>query len=151
MLGQAFVPEGAVVDADRWLPTLVVPEDHPLAVSVRRDTSPEALQPDGLLGTALLQGTDVVLDYTDPTPSVRVSCLDTDDGTCLAMPACVADADASAVVPACCFGLPEDLLVTLIRDEGAYGCCAALSPATVEELNTSATTQGREPPCPPGA
>ena len=151
VLGQAFVADGAGVTADRWIPTLVVPADHPLAVFVRRDTSPEALQPDGLLGTALLAGTDVVLDYTDPTPSVRVSCLDPDDGTCLAMPACVAGDDPTAVAPACCFGLPEDLLVSLIRDEGAYGCCEALSPATIEELNTSALTEGREPPCPTGA
>lgn len=151
VLGQAFVADGAGITADRWIPTLVVPEDHPLAVFVRRDTSPEALQPDGLLGTALLAGTDVVLDYTDPTPSVRIGCLDPDDGTCLAMPACVAGEDPTAVVPACCFGLPEDLLVSLIRDDGAYGCCAALSPATVEELNNSALTEGREPPCPSGA
>ena len=148
VVGQAFVAQGAGLSADLWIPTLVVPEDHPLAIGLRRDTSPEALQPDGILGTALLAGTDVVLDYTDPTPSVRVSCVDPDDGTCLAMPACVPGEDPSAVVSACCFGLPEDLLVDLIRDDGAYGCCAALSPATVDELNTSAVTEGREPPCP---
>lgn len=148
VVGQAFVAEGGRVDPGRWIPTLVVPADHPLATAVRRDTSPEALQLDGLVGTALLKGTDVVLDYTDPTPSVRVACNDPDDGSCLVMPACRARSDASAVVPACCFGLPEELLVSLIRDESAYGCCAALSPATVEELNNAEATAGRELPCP---
>lgn len=148
VLGQAFIADGKRINPDLWLPTLVVPADHPLAVAVRRDTSPEALQLDGIVGDALLRGTDVVLDYTDPTPSVRVACLDPDDGTCLAMPACVPRSDASAVVPACCFGLPEELLVSLIRDESAYGCCAALSPATVEELNNAEATAGRELPCP---
>lgn len=147
VVGQAFVASGRSVNPDLWIPTLVVPEDHPLVTSLRRDVSPEALQPDGMLGTALLAGTDVVLDYTDPTPSVRVACVDPDDGTCLALPSCVPGA-AETVVPACCFGLPEDLLVALIRDEGAYGCCAALSPATIEELNLAAETMGREPPCP---
>lgn len=148
VVGQAFVPAGGRVNPDVWIPTLVVPADHPLVVAVRRDTSPEALQLDGIVGTALLRNTDVVLDYTDPTPSVRVACVDPDDGTCLAMPSCRARPDAGAVVPACCFGLPEDLLVSLIRDESAYGCCAALSPATVEELNLAEATAGRELPCP---
>jgi hypothetical protein len=150
VVGQAFVPAGTSVDPDRWIPTLVVPEDHPLVTTLRRDVSPEALQPDGLLGTALLAGTDVVLDYTNPDPSVRIACVDPDDGRCLALPAC-APGPAGTVVPACCFGLPEELLVSLIRDEGAYGCCAALSPATIEELNFAAATAGREPPCPAGA
>lgn len=147
ILGEAFLRDG-VPSADAWIPALVVPAEHPLVAALRRDVSPEALQPDGLLGTALLRGTDLVLDYTDPTPSVRVACVDTDRGDCLALPACSATSSASAAIPACCFGLPEDLLVSLIRDEGAYGCCAALSPATAAELNSSATTEGREPPCP---
>ncbi|MCY1068100.1 hypothetical protein OV090_25380 [Nannocystis sp. RBIL2] len=148
VVGQAFVASDGRVDPNRWLPTLVVPADHPLASAVRRDTSPEALQLDGLVGTALLRGTDVVLDYTDPTPSVRVACTDPDDGSCLAMPACVPRDDPRAVVPACCYGLPEDLLVSLIRDHSAYGCCAALSPATVDELNNAEAIAGRELPCP---
>ncbi|MDC0667659.1 hypothetical protein [Nannocystis radixulma] len=148
VVGQAFVPDGGRVDPNQWIPTLVVPADHPLATAVRRDTSPEALQLDGLVGTGLLHGTDVVLDYTDPTPSVRVACNDPDDGSCLALPACVPREDPRATVPACCFGLPEDLLVTLIRDHSAYGCCAALSPATIDELNNAEATAGRELPCP---
>lgn len=148
VVGQAFVADGGRVDPRVWIPTLVIPADHPLVTAVRRDTSPEALQLDGLVGTALLAGTDVVLDYTDPTPSVRVACTDPDDGTCLAMPSCAARSDASAVVPACCHGLPESLLVSLIRDESAYGCCGALSPATVDELNFAEATAGRELPCP---
>lgn len=148
VLGQAFVPRKQSVDPSRWIPALVVPADHSLVTSLRRDVSPEALQPDGLLGSALLRGTDVVLDYTDPTPSVRVACLDPDDGSCLSMPSCNANDDPSAVVPACCFGLPEDLLVAMIRDDGAYGCCAALAPTTVEELNNQAAIEGLELPCP---
>ncbi|MCY1005879.1 hypothetical protein OV079_09920 [Nannocystis pusilla] len=79
---------------------------------------------------------------------MRVACTDPDDGSCLAMPACVPRDDPRAVVPACCYGLPEDLLVSLIRDHSAYGCCAALSPATVDELNNAEAIAGRELPCP---
>ncbi|MDC0720240.1 hypothetical protein [Nannocystis bainbridge] len=148
VVGQAFVASDSRVDPSRWIPTVIVPADHPLVSAVRRDTSPEALQLDGLVGTALLSGTDVVLDYTDPTPSVRVACNDPDDGSCLALPACVPREDPRAVVPACCYGLPEDLLVSLIRDHSAYGCCEALSPATIDELNNAEAIAGRELPCP---
>jgi hypothetical protein len=59
-----------------------------MVMALRRDVNPEALQPDGLLGTALFHDSDVVLDYTDGTPGVRVSCSDPDDGTCMALPTC---------------------------------------------------------------
>ena len=32
-------------------------------------------------------------------------------------------------------------------DDGAYACCAALSPSTIAELNSDAIARGRQPPC----
>lgn len=129
-----------------WLSTLVVPADHPLAIAIRRDVVPEALQPDGLLGTALLNETDTILDYTDDTPGVRVACNDPGAGTCLALPACTRS--SGAVAPRCCHGLPENLVVELVADLGIYGCCSALSEGVRRELNCTAVAEGREEPCP---
>ncbi len=136
----------------RWIPTLVIPEDHPYVAAIRRDTNPEALQPDGLIGTALFNDTEVVLDYTDGSPGLRLSCFEPEFGTCKAMPRCTAarDLDLDEPLPACCFGLPEDLLIHLIDNEGEYACCAALAASTAAELNLQAIGEGREPPCPAG-
>jgi hypothetical protein len=85
ILGEAFVREAKDgkpgPNPQRWITTLVIPADHPMVMAMRRDVNPEALQPDGLLGTAMFRDSDVVLDYTDGTPGVRVSCSDPDDGT----------------------------------------------------------------------
>ncbi len=133
-------------DPNRWITTLVIPADHPMVMALRRDVNPEALQPDGLLGTAMFHDSDVVLDYTDGTPGVRLSCADPDDGTCMALPTCDSARTSAEPPAACCFGLPEDMLISLI-DKGAYACCAALSPSTVDELNSDAIARGRQPPC----
>lgn len=130
----------------RWITTLVIPETHPMVMALRRDVNPEALQPDGLLGTAMFHDSDVVLDYTDGTPGLRVSCSDPDDGTCMALPTCDSARTSADPPAACCYGLPEDLLIDLI-DDGAYACCAALSPSTIDELNGDAIARGRQPPC----
>jgi hypothetical protein len=92
----------------------VIPADHPMVMALRRDVNPEALQPDGLLGTAMFHDSDVVLDYTDGTPGVRLSCADPDDGTCMALPTCDSARTSADPPAACCFGLPEDLLISLI-------------------------------------
>ena len=155
VLGEAFVLEGLKgvpgPNPTRWIPTVILPADHPMVEALRRDVAPEALQPDGMIGTALFNNSEVVLDYTDGTPGVRVSCFDPDAGTCMALPQCIpgtAAADqASDTTAACCYGLPEDLLISLIRDSGEYVCCAALSSATAAELNQQAESEGREPPC----
>ncbi|MBL9100849.1 MAG: hypothetical protein JNL82_07820 [Myxococcales bacterium] len=151
VLGEAFVRESRGgkpgPNPSRWITTLVIPADHPMVTALRRDVNPEALQPDGLLGSVLFHDSDVVLDYTDGTPGLRVSCSDPDDGTCTALPACDSDRGGSETPTACCYGLPEDLLISLI-DDGAYACCAALSPSTIDELNLDAVAHGREPPCP---
>jgi hypothetical protein len=67
-----------------------------MVTAMRRDTNPEALQPDGLIGTALFSDSEVVLDYTDGTPGVRVSCYEPGDGTCVALPQCDASDDEAA-------------------------------------------------------
>ncbi len=152
VIGEAFVLEaqgGAPgPNPKRWISTTVVPADHPMAAALRRDTSPEALQPDGLIGTALFADSEVVLDYTDGTPGVRLSCFEPDLGTCMALPQCVpGNGTPGDTTAACCFGLPEDLLISLVKDSGEYACCAALAPATAAELNLQAESEGREPPC----
>ena len=152
VLGEAFVIDtdggGPGPNPERWITTVIVPADHPMVTAMRRDTNPEALQPDGLIGTALFSDSEVVLDYTDGTPGVRISCYEPGEGTCVALPQCTASDDTTPVTTtACCFGLPEDLLISLINDNGEYACCAALSPATTAELNLQAASEGREPPC----
>ena len=152
VLGEAFVLDNSSgspgPNPERWITTVIVPADHPMVTAMRRDTSPEALQPDGLIGTALFSNSDVVLDYTDGTPGVRISCSDPGGGTCVALPQCSAsDSSAPITTAACCFGLPEDLLISLITDSGEYACCAALAPATRAELNLQAEGEGREAPC----
>ncbi len=152
VVGEAFVIDNDSgspgANPERWITTVIVPADHPMVTAMRRDTNPEALQPDGLIGTALFSDSEVVLDYTDGTPGVRISCYEPGEGTCVALPQCVAsDDEAPITTTACCFGLPEDLLISMINDNGEYACCAALSPATTAELNLQAVSEGREPPC----
>lgn len=156
VIGEAFVREGLMgtpgPNPARWIPTIIVPADHPMVEALRRDVAPEALQADGMIGTALFNNSEVVLDYTDGTPALRVSCSEPDAGTCMALPQCIPGAPraagtASDTTPACCYGLPEDLLISLIRDSGEYACCAALSSATATELNLQAESEGREAPC----
>ena len=152
VLGEVFVTNinagTALPDPAHWIPTLVIPADHPMVVALRRDVAPEALQPDGMIGTALFNDSDVVLDYTDGTPGVRLSCLQPDDGLCMALPTCTPGKGAAgSTLPASCPGLPEDLLISLIVDRGEYACCGALSPDTVTELNLQAEGEGLEAPC----
>lgn len=131
VLGEPTLEEGATGPRpSRWITTTILPADHPLALAVRRDVAPDALEPDGLLGTALLSGTETVLDYTDPAPSLRVTCLRPHDGRCQALPDCRADQTV-----ACCHGLPRTLLDELIRTLGEDTCCGALSAEDLAGLN----------------
>lgn len=123
-------------DPARWIPTLVLPASHPMALSVRQDTTPEAVQPDGLAGTALFRDTDAVLDYTDTNPGLRLRCIAPHAADCLVAPTCVEDARA-----ACCHGLPRELLLTFIEAVGDDTCCIALSRRDLAEV------QGRGEHC----
>lgn len=128
-------------DANRWIEAIVLPEAHPLPVSLRLDVAPEAIAPDGLIGGALLEGTATVLDYTDPNPAVRVSCFDPRETTCMVAPDCRRDAEA-----ACCYGLPLNLLVEFIVLADDETCCGALSGAELGEIQEQGFCLGTQPP-----
>lgn len=128
-------------DPDLWVETLVLPAAHPLPVALRLDVAPEAVQPDGLIGAALLDGTATVLDYTDPNPAVRLSCFDPRAGACMVAPDCQRDTQA-----ACCHGLPLDLLVEFIVLAEDETCCTALSGAELAEIQASGFCLTTEPP-----
>jgi hypothetical protein len=128
-------------DANRWIEAIVLPAAHPLPVSLRLDVSPEAIAPDGLVGGALLDGTATVLDYTDPNPSVRVSCFDPREATCMVAPDCRRDAEA-----ACCHGLPLNLLVEFIVLADDERCCTALSASELGEIQEQGFCLGTQPP-----
>lgn len=142
VIGEArYAPGQVAPNSTRWLDTLILPETHPLALSIRRDVAPEAIEPDGLLGTALLDDTVTVLDYTDPNPGLRVRCLDPRSGDCLVAPDCSADAQ-----PACCFGLPLNLLVEFIVFGDDDSCCGALSRDELQEIQGVGLCRGVNPP-----
>jgi hypothetical protein len=123
VIGEPMLEEGATGPRpSRWITTTILPADHPLAQAVRRDVAPDALEPDGLLGTALFPGTETVLDYTDPNPALRVKCLYPHDGRCQVLPDCRVDQSA-----ACCHGLPRTMLDELVRTLDDDTCCGALS------------------------
>jgi hypothetical protein len=66
----------------------------------------------------------------------------------MALPTCTPGSGrAGSTLAACCHGLPEDLLISLIVDSGEYACCGALSAATVDELNRQAEGEGLAAPC----
>lgn len=116
----------------RWIVTTILPASHSLARAVRRDVVPDALEPDGLLGTALLRGTDTVLDYTDINPAVRVRCLEPHLGRCHVLPDCATDRSDS-----CCHGLPRTLLNEYIRTLNDDACCGALSARDLDQMRVA--------------
>ncbi len=135
-------------DPERWLDALVVPATAPPVIALRREVTPEGVQPDGMVGGALLRETEIVLDFTEALekPGIRARCLDP-GSTCLSAPACSADVDrvefegADAGRTSCCYGLPTDLITEVVlaglgkaapRVEDA--CCAALPPAALLDL-----------------
>ncbi|MCA9710506.1 MAG: hypothetical protein KDK70_31990, partial [Myxococcales bacterium] len=142
VLGEATLQPGAQAPRPaRWIRATVLPADHPLALAVRRDVAPDALEPDGLLGTALLPSTEIVLDYTDINPALRVSCLDPHAGRCLVLPDCREDR-----TPACCHGLSLPLLDELIRTLDDDTCCGALSAEELADLQLAGHCVGVQPP-----
>ncbi len=142
VLGEATLQPGSSGPRPaRWLTTTVLPAEHPLVQAVRRTVAPDALEPDGLLGTALFRNTEVVLDYTDLNPAVRVACLDPHDGRCQVLPDCREDQRA-----ACCHGLPLTLLEEFIRTLDDDTCCGALAAEELEELSRAGHCVGVLPP-----
>lgn len=141
VLGETQLGRGTTLpDPTRWISVLVLPHTHPLPLSLRRDVAPEAIQPDGLVGTVLFERTDTILDYTDQNPGLRMSCLDPREGQCLVAPDCQVDGQR-----ACCFGLPLNLLVDFIVDGEDDTCCAALSAAELEEIKGLGRCRGTAP------
>lgn len=142
VLGEASFPVGAFdPDPDRWIDVTVMPQTHPMVTALRRDVSPEAVEPDGLLGTVLFDDTETVLDYTDANPGVRVTCLDPRSGDCYAAPDCRTDGQ-----PACCFGMPLELVVDWIVIGEDDTCCGALSAGELAEVQELGRCQGLSPP-----
>ncbi len=133
VLGETSLGDDGLPDTSRWLEAHVVPATHPLVGALRQDVVPEAIQPDGLVGTAMLAGTVAVLDYTDSNPGVRLSCIDPRAGNCMVAPDCARDGQA-----ACCHGLPLSLLVDFILGARDETCCGALSAAEIDEIQAQA-------------
>ena len=130
-------------DTAAWIPTLVLPEDAPLTIATRRDVGSAAVQPDGFVGSVLLDETELVLDYTEDEdkPGVRVTCLEPSAGDCLGMPSCTSEGeDTSSAAPgkdACCWGVPDELLEQIVLEglgedapRESDRCCDALAPDT---------------------
>lgn len=142
VLGEASLPPNAEGPSpDRWIDVTVLPETHPMVVALRRDTAPEAIEPDGLLGSVLFDDTETVLDYTDDNPGVRMTCIEPRTGDCYAAPECRTDGQA-----ACCFGMPLDLVVDWIIIGGDDTCCPALSAGELMEIQPLGFCQGVSPP-----
>jgi hypothetical protein len=135
-----FGPDRTTPNTSRWLETVLLPADHPLVLSLRRDVAPEAVQPDGLIGATLFENRSVVLDYTDPNPGLRISCLDPSSGDCLSAPECTETAQ-----PACCHGLPVNLLAEFIIQAGNRTCCSALSRSELFEIQQLGYCEGLVP------
>lgn len=151
-----WVGEQDAPDRERWIDTLVVAETSPMVLGIRRDVGSDALEPDGIVGSAMLRDTETVLDYTedDDRPGVRITCLDPGSGTCTSVPACSAGDPDDEVDPvtgrsgrlSCCYGLPQSLIGRVIR-EGAdkdpprveEACCAALNPEALAALQAEQT------------
>lgn len=148
MVGEIQYPPGVgAPDTDRWIRTVILPPSLPFVDFTRRDTGTDAAQVDGFLGTALMQETELVLDYTEDAlpPGLRMRCMNPGSGRCLTAPACRgADGGTqTAGTASCCHGLPQGLLSALVR--GATDtfeqlprledqCCVALAPSVRAEL-----------------
>lgn len=129
-MGELWWPTGSTApDPSTWIRTAIIPADHPAAVHIRRDVAPDATEPDGLIGTVLFDESEVVLDATEETPTLRMMCLEPQSGRCLAAPQCTQDGAS-----ACCFGQPIDALVEYIEAAGDETCCGALSAVELDEI-----------------
>ncbi len=146
----AYAPGASSPDPDRWIRTIVLPPDLPFVNFSRRDSGTDAAQVDGFLGTALLEETELVLDYTEDLrpPGLRIKCLRPGGGSCLSVPACEASSSTTSGQSAvgsvsCCHGLPQPLLASIVRPDGDQlepspriedRCCTALGPALRDSL-----------------
>ncbi len=147
----AYAPGTGGPDPARWIRTVVLPPDLPFVNFTRQDSGTDAAQIDGFLGTALLQETELVLDYTEDqrAPGLRLKCLNPGADSCLSAPAC-STSSSSETSPqgapgavSCCHALPQPLLASLIRPSGTQiepaprvedRCCTALAPSVRDGL-----------------
>jgi hypothetical protein len=154
LLGEAhWVGDQVGPDSARWLPALIVPSTAPMAISLRRDVGSDALEPDGIVGSTLLEDTEVVLDYTeaDASPGVRLTCLHPGSGDCVSITACHPVSESTEVDESsppgrtgrigCCYGLPQALIGRVIREAAEKdpprieeACCGALQPEALAQL-----------------
>ncbi len=124
-----------------WILTTVLPADDTITMNVRRESGTETVEPDGMLGTALLRGTDVVLDYTEQDESlgVRVACT-TRTSKCQALPACSPQSERLGENgpgrKSCCWGMPANLVEDALTRPGneAEACCETLTAAALERV-----------------
>jgi hypothetical protein len=143
-------------DPDRWLATTVLSASSTVTMNIRREVGTDAAEPDGLIGSALLSNTDVVLDYTenadDEKPGVRVACLKTGDPACLSFPACSSsDSKLGESAPgrtACCWGMPDALVRDVLtrEDHNAEACCQTLSAGALADVQGQGSCLDVPPP-----
>lgn len=157
--GEAHLDTGEVApQTERWVRTIVIPPEAAMATAVRRDVGSAAVEVDGMIGSPLLSGTDLVIDYTEEVerPGLRVACLEPGAPDCQAIPSCrpqVAGTRDSVGTASCCYGLPQNLLASTVlggvdkptpRLEDA--CCAALRPDSLVSLQADGLCPGVDPP-----
>lgn len=131
-------------DPKRWIPALVLPAEHPAAISLRRSVGTIAAEPDGLLGLGLFGDSRVILDYTeqDDKPGLRVQCLEPETQSCWSAPLCSSGSNDDP--RSCCFALPPALLLQDIEAQAramaadpkipSHPCCAALGQSARKAL-----------------
>ena len=155
VLGESHWVQGqSSPDTQRWLPVTILPAESAIAMNIRREIGTNGVEPDGLLGSSLLDDTDVVLDYTETVekPGVRVACVKQGDPDCLAYPSCAStDAQLGENAPgraACCWGLPGDMVKEVLLREGSEAevCCATLSASSLSEVQAGGACLDVPPP-----
>lgn len=137
-----------------WLLTTILPADSTIAMNIRREAGTNAVQPDGLLGTTLLDNTDVVLDYTerDDSIGIRAACTQRNVSTCMALPACSpSNPRAGESEPgreSCCWGMPANLVEDALTrpGNGAEACCPTLTAAALERVQRFGACRDVIPP-----
>ena len=155
VMGEAYLRAGQTTpDPDAWILTSVVPATSTIAMNLRRETGTDAIELDGILGSALLEDTDVILDYTESEDrlGVRVACSARNDPTCMSFPACTSsDPRKGENAPgrsSCCWGMPTPLVADVLMREGndADACCETLSSFALTEVQELGACADTPPP-----
>lgn len=144
-----WVADQAAPDTAVWLRALLVDPAAPYAQGVRRDAGSESIEIDGIVGTAMLQRTEAVLDYTEDEvkPGVRMTCLEPGSSTCLSAPGCYGEGESGTT--SCCYGLPQQLIVEVALEGQEKDtprvedvCCKALSPERLAAVQAAGVCDG---------